>query len=104
MRSNDTTDEIGELNLNYLLLAQRLVKEDMETAMFRLGISRELAELLSNLSLSQTMRLANSNRLIARFRVDDPPILSKLVQDGQITALRQAHTSILLSGQKMEVI
>ncbi len=104
MRATDTTDEIGELNLNYLLLAQRLVKEDVEVAMFRLGISRELAELVSNLSLTQIMRLANSSRLLARFRVDDPPILTALTQGGTISSLRQAHTSILLGAQKVAAV
>ena len=42
------TNEIGDLNLAYLLLAQRLVREDVAVAMFRLGISRELADLLGS--------------------------------------------------------
>lgn len=98
------TNEIGDLNLTYLLLAQRLVKEDLASAMFRLGMSRELADLLGNLSLSQIVKLANSSLLLCRFRFENPPILSALTNDGKSLALQQAHTSILLSGQPVEAL
>ena len=97
-----TANEIGDLNLAYLLLAQRLVREDAASAMFRLGMSRELADLLGNLSLSQIVKLAASSLLLCRFRFDDHPILSALAQDRQNLALQQAHTAILLSGQQVE--
>lgn len=48
MVETGTVNEIGDLNLAYLLLAQRLVREDVASAMFRLGMSRELADLLGN--------------------------------------------------------
>jgi len=98
-----TSNEIGDLNLAYLLLAQRLVREDLATAMFRLGLSKELADLLGNLSLSQIVKLAASSLLLCRFRFDDHPILSALTHDGKNLALQQAHTAILLSGQQIEV-
>jgi len=102
MDENGTANEIGDLNLTYLLLAQRLVKEDVATAMFRLGMSRELADLLGNLSLSQTVKLAASSLLLCRFRFDDQSMLSALALDGKSPALQQAHTAILLSGQRVE--
>lgn len=96
------TNEIGDLNLSYLLLAQRLVREDVATAMFRLGMSRELADLLGNLSLSQIVKLAASSLLLCRFRFDDHPMLSALTQEGGNQTLQRAHTAILLSGQQVE--
>ena len=104
MNATGTTNEIGDLNLTYLLLAQRLVKEDLASAMFRLGMSRELADLLGNLSLSQIVKLANSSLLLCRFRFENHPILSALTCDGKSLALQQAHTSILLSGQQVEAL
>lgn len=102
MNATGTANEIGDLNLTYLLLAQRLVKEDPASAMFRLGVSRELADLLGNLSLAQMVKLANSSLLLCRFRFDDHPTLSALTCDGKNLALQQAHTVILLSGQRLE--
>ncbi len=93
------TNEIGDLNLAYLLLAQRLVREDVASAMFRMGMSRELADLLGNMSLAQIVKLAASSLLLCRFRFDDHPILSALTHDMKTMTLQQAHTAILLSGQ-----
>lgn len=98
---NDEKNEIGDLNLTYLLLAQRLVKEDKPKAMFRLGMSKELADLLGNLSLSQIVKLSSSSLFLCRFRFDDHPILSTFAHDAKNLSLQQAHTAILLSGQQM---
>lgn len=102
MVETGTSNEISDLNLSYLLLAQRMVREDAATAMFRLGMSRELADLLGNLSLAQIVKLAASSLLLCRFRFDDPPILSALTHAGKNLALQQAHTAILLAGQRVE--
>ena len=99
MIKTGNTNEVGDLNLAYLLLAQRLVREDVASAMFRLGMSRELADFLGNLSLSQIVKLAASSLLLCRFRFDDKPILSALSHDMNNMDFQQAHTAILLSGQ-----
>lgn len=104
MAETATTNEIGDLNLTYLMLAQRLVREDVATAMFRMGLTRELADLLGGLSLSQIVKLAGSSLLLCRFRFDDHSVLSALLNDGKTLALHQAHTAILLSGQRIEAV
>ncbi len=105
MDKNGIVSEVADLNLAYLLLAQRLVREDHATAMFRLGLSREVADLLGSLSLSQVVKLAASNVLLCRFRFDDHTIFSSLTHgDDRNQALQQAHASILLAGQKVEEI
>ena len=76
--SSDTLNEIKEVNLSYLLLAQRLVREDKATGMFRMGISEQLADVIANLTLAQTVKLAASSQLLCRFRFDDHAILSAL--------------------------
>ena len=101
---NGIVNEIGDVNLSYLLLAQRLLREDRASAMFRLGLSLELAEILGSLSLSQVVKLASSSLLLCRFRFDDHAILSALTHDGKNIALQQAHAAILLSGQAVEEI
>lgn len=45
-------------DLAYLLTAQRLVKQDKVSAMSRLGIRLEMAELLAQLSPQQLSRVA----------------------------------------------
>lgn len=104
MAKTANTNEIGDLNLTYLLLAQRLVREDVATAMFRLGLSREVADLLGNLSLSQIVKLASSTLFLCRLRFDDQPILSALTQDGKSLPLQQAHAAIVLAGQRIDAL
>ncbi|MES2980441.1 MAG: flagellar transcriptional regulator FlhD [Pseudomonadota bacterium] len=104
MTATAITDEIGNLNLSYLLLAQRLVREDLAVAMFRLGISRELADLLGTLSLSQVLKLASSSMVLCRFRLEDQPILHVLASETKTVSLQQAHASILLSSQRIEQV
>jgi flagellar transcriptional activator FlhD len=91
-------NDIGDLNLSYLLLAQRMVKDDAATAMYRLGISREMAELLGSLTLSQIVRMASSNLVLCRFRFDEQPLLAALTDEKKSLPLQQAHAAILLSG------
>ena len=46
-RSSETLDSIREINLSYIMLAQRMLREDKPIGMFRLGLSSELADLLA---------------------------------------------------------
>ncbi len=103
-RSTDTgiTSEIRDVNLAYLLLAQRLVREDRATAMIRLGLSGEMADLVANLSLTQVVKLAASSFLLCRFRVGDHAGLRAMTEDKKESPLKQAHASILLSSQQLE--
>ncbi len=39
MKSCDALESIREINLSYLMLAQRLLREDRPAGMFRLGLS-----------------------------------------------------------------
>lgn len=102
--TSDMLTEIKEVNLSYLLLAQRLLREDKPMGMFRMGISEQLADVLSNLSLAQTVRLAASNQVLCRFRFDDHAILSSLADKGKTLAHAQTHSAILMAGQPVEQI
>ncbi|POR49815.1 flagellar transcriptional activator FlhD [Paraburkholderia eburnea] len=96
---SDMLSEIKEVNLSYLLLAQRLLREDRPTGMFRMGISAQLADVLANLTFAQTARLAASNQLLCRFRFDDHAILGALADKGKSA---QTHSAILMAGQSVE--
>ena len=52
--------EIREANLTYLMLAQSLIRQDKATALFRLGLTEEAADLLAALSLAQVMKVASA--------------------------------------------
>ncbi|MFD1801155.1 flagellar transcriptional regulator FlhD [Mixta tenebrionis] len=95
--SNDQLQSIHNLNLTYLLLAQRLIREDKFAAGFRLGLDTSILDTLSELSLPQLIKMASTSQLICRLRVDDKAVIDCLTKASRIDALQQIHTGIILS-------
>lgn len=71
---------IHDINLSYLLLVQQLIREDKFAAGFRLGLSEGTIDNLKELSLPQLMKLATTNQLICRLRVDDEVVIENLTR------------------------
>ena len=101
MTTPDLMWSIRDTNLAYLILAQQMVRQDRATAIYRLGISVELADLIDTLSPAQIVRLASSNLMLVRLRFDETiaGLLSNLSKDRSLT---QAHASILFAAQTCE--
>ena len=98
MKAAEASKEIADLNLTYILLAQKLLREDRVSAMLQLGISAEMADLLAAMSLADVIRVATSSFVLCGFRLDELPIFRSVMQDPRGTALQQAHISIVLAG------
>lgn len=94
---NSLLSDIQEVNLSYLLLAQRLLRENLAVGMYRLGFDEDVAETVLNLSPAQIIKLSASNTLLCAFRLNDYELLSTLTQDVLGGVLQQAHSTILLS-------
>ena len=86
MNADQILSEIREANLSYLMLAQSLIRADREQALFRLGISEESASLIALLAPSQMMKIASSNTLLCRFRMDDDMVWGLLTNHGKTGA------------------
>lgn len=110
MNSEQMLVEIREANLTYLMLAQSLIREDKAEACFRLGLNEESADLLAALSSGQVLKLASSNTLLCRFRVDDSLVWGLLTNHGVGAkkvgneATNKLHASILMAGRVSEVL
>ena len=105
MNADQILSEIREANLSYLMLAQSLIRSDREQALFRLGISEESASLIAMLAPSQMMRIASSNTLLCRFRMDDDMVWGLLTNHGKSAAndvTTRLHASILMAGRHQE--
>jgi len=50
MDSNQILDEIKDINLSYMLLAKQMLREDRVSAMYRLGINKDVADILEKLT------------------------------------------------------
>jgi flagellar transcriptional activator FlhD len=94
---NEQIQSIQNINLSYLLLAQRLIRDDKFSAAFRLGLNDEVIEALRHLSLPQLIKMSSTGQMICRLRVDSEAIIDCLTKDSRIDALQRIHTGIILS-------
>lgn len=99
MKRRDFQDEIKELNLAYLMLAQQMLRDDRETAMFRLGIGDEVAELIIGLSSTRLVRMATSQMLLPSFRFDDALLVGLLAGEGRDPASTSMHAAIIAASR-----
>lgn len=104
MSENEIMSEIKDANLNYLMLAQQMIRSDKATAIFRLGISKDIADLLEGLSNLQLLKLSSTNMMLARFRFDDSAILGMLTNYTKDRSQAHVHTAILMAGQVAEAV
>ena len=98
MNNNQLLSEIRETNLAYLLLAQHMIRLDKATGIFRLGISKDVAEILDQLSPGQILKMAASNMLLCRFRVDDQLLLGLLTDHHSSKPMAKSHAAVLMAG------
>lgn len=97
----DFQAEIRELNLAYLMLAQQ-VRSDRATAMFRLGIGDELAELIATMSAAKLVRMAGSQMLVPCFRFDDAQLARLMAGEGRDAVSAGLHAAIIAAGKAAE--
>ncbi len=102
MKRPDFQAEIRELNLAYLMLAQQMLRSDRATAMFRLGIGDELAELIATMSAAKLVRMAGSQMLMPRFRFDDEQLARLMAGEGRDPATSSLHAAIIAAGKALE--
>ena len=105
MNNDQILMEIRETNLSYLMLAQSLIRADRDQALFRLGLSEDAADRISSLSPAQVLKIASSNTLICRMRVDDDLVWNLLTNHGKGAAndaVSRLHASILMAGRHQE--
>ena len=104
MKSTDTYNDIKEVNLAYLMLAQSMIRADRETAIFRLGVSDEIAAMLERLTPGQVLKMAASDMLLCNFRFDDSLLLNLLSNHERDRGVGHIHAAILAAGRPVETV
>lgn len=103
MDGNDSLQaEIREANLSYLMLAQHMLRKDRPQALFRLGLTEEVADVIDGLSPQQVVRVASSPMLVCRFRFDDEIVWGLLANHGTHSSTQLLHAGIVMSGRLAE--
>lgn len=104
MNTERLSDEIRDTNLAYLMLAQQMIREDRAQALFRLGISDEVATTIESLTSTQLLKLSAGNMLMCRFRFEDERVWSLLSSHCKDRAVGAGiHASILMAGHLQPV-
>jgi len=103
MNAEQLMSEIREANLSYLLLAQRLIREDRAEAMFRLGISEDVAGLVAGLSMAQILKIAASNMLMCSFRFSEDMVWNLLTSHSKDADISRMHASLLMADAPVAV-
>ena len=105
MNTDQILAEIREANLSYLMLAQTLIRTDLEQALYRLGLTEDSAGMIAALTPAQMMKIASGNTLLCRMRCDDDLVWGLLTSHGKSAAnesVSRLHASILIAGRHQE--
>lgn len=102
MNTMQLQEGIRDINLTYLMLAQQMIKADKPAAIFRLGLSRDMVDMLASLVPAQVIKMAASNMLLCRFRFDENLLLNMVTDYSKDRMMSQAHAAILMSAQPVE--
>lgn len=97
MSMDSVLDEIQDINLTYLLLAQRMLKEDYATALFRLKLDEPMAEVIASLSAKQLGQLSRTNQLLFRLGFDSAEQVKKITHNRREQGLGQTHAALLMA-------
>jgi flagellar transcriptional activator FlhD len=97
VKTEQLLEEIREANMSYLILAQHLIRKDKAEALYRLGVSEEVADIIERLSTAQILKIAASNMLMCRFRFDDEVVWNLLTSHGRDRGVAGAHAAILMA-------
>lgn len=95
----DSLRQIEALNLSYLLLVQRLMRENEAEALFRLGLDREAGRLLAALTAPQVVALARCGQVRYRFRLEDSLLVASLTGAEPPHALQGMHAAIVMASR-----
>lgn len=105
MNQKQLMNEIRDLNLSYLMLAQSMIRADKAQALFRLGISEATADLLAQMSPQQLVRAASRNLMMCTMRFADELIWGLLTDshapgEGVESTAGRLHASVLMASNE----
>ena len=90
--------------------AEARLAADKAQALFALGVSEPVADILAELSPSQMLKIATGNQLLSRFRFDDEMVWSLLAEHGRKVPqgleanASRLHASIVMAGNFAEAV
>jgi flagellar transcriptional activator FlhD len=83
MNAKQLHEEIKATNLSYMGLVQKMIRADKAATTASLGVSEEMADLVSGLSPAQLQKMSGTNLLLCCFRFDESLLLN-MITDHQV--------------------
>lgn len=104
MNADQLLLEIREVNLSYLMLAQHLIRADKAQALYRLGVSEDVADIIDALTPAQMLRVASGNTLMSRVRFDDEMVWGLITNHSRPAQdnAHALHASIVMASKVSE--
>lgn len=91
------TEEIQELNMVFLMLAQRLISEDRYAAIAQMDIDDEQCDAIERLSMSNIVTLSKHNQFLFSFNLSPDEIARAVTMGrGSSAMTNSAHLSMAL--------
>lgn len=91
------TEEIQELNMVFLMLAQRLINEDRYAAIAQMDIDDEQCDAIERLSISNIFTLSKHNQFLFSFNLSPDEIARAVTMGrGSSAMTNAAHLSMAL--------
>jgi flagellar transcriptional activator FlhD len=78
MNAKQLHEEIKATNLSYMGLVQKMIRADKAAASSSLGVSEEMADMVSGLSPAQLLKMSGTNLLLCSFRFDESLLLNMI--------------------------
>ncbi len=106
MPAPDFIDEIHELNLTFLLLAQRMAQENIEAAAVKLGVEVETLRWLLGLTPVKLVRIAQGAMMVPHFRFDGELLRGLAGEGAREETAAQVHALTLgqQKGRKVRLV
>lgn len=97
MLDESTLNEIQEINLTYLLLAQKIIKSDLPSALVMLNINQDVADMISSLKVGEMMEMSKLNQLICQFRAVSDIHISAILRKDRDQGFNSIHAALVFS-------
>ena len=78
MNAKQMHEEIKATNLSYMGLVQKMIRADKAGAIASLGVSAEMADLVSGLSPAQLLKMSATNMMLCCFHFDESVMLNMI--------------------------
>lgn len=101
--SDQTLESIKELNLSFLVLAQKIVQENRVMAKIHLGMDDRGCEIMDCMTPQQLIRMANSPMVLCKLRFDDSKVLESMESAKKEPRLSILHSHLVALSKEASV-